>query len=265
MLKKFAPFAGWAVVIGLLAVGVWRLPTTVPDVKPLPEPTVERPLILPATMDAKLGRLSRLSAKSLGVVTWIVPPSVAAQFDTDDQEQTLAFVATCEGDYDLGAVCLWTPKDKPAELYGPVWVRVRAGLGPQPPPGPEPKPLPKPIDPVPVDPFTLSLQSAWAMESLADHAYLPAIISVCTEAATATDDAKLATVKAYLAFVGGRVQSQVGKRLPAIRRVLDDEIERSVTAGQAITDTAPFTPELRSKAKTAFTRSATALSTLGAK
>jgi hypothetical protein len=221
MLKKIFPFAGEAVVLGLLAIGVvgiWFRPTTVPDAKPLPEPTVERPLILPATMDAKLGRLSRLSAKSLGVVTWIVPPSVAAQFDTDEQGSTLSFVATCEGDYDLGAVCLWTPKDKTPELYGPVWVRVRAGLGPQPPPGPEPKPLP----PGPTDPLTDAVKFAWQMEFAPTKAQEAAGFASVYRLGIAS---KALTLGTLYAEMGDKVKAlSLSGKLPNVQKAINDDL-----------------------------------------
>lgn len=120
------------------------------------------------------------------------------------------------------------------------------------------KPRPHPVDPrpAPVDPLVTAIESA---STGVDQATITTLAAICRDAATAADNTQLVTAKAYLAYVGGQVQAKVGTKAQAVRKVLDDEIEKSVTEGRPITDITPMTPELRAKAKDAFTRVATAL------
>jgi hypothetical protein len=85
---------------------------------------------------------------SVGVVTWIIPPS-GDRLDVHAVGDTAILTASTDGEYWIGALTVVGGK-----ATEPEWCRIVCGKGPQPPPvppGPDPKPPVPPTPPAPKD------------------------------------------------------------------------------------------------------------------
>ena len=115
------------------------------DVKPEPIPVTPdsgkpKPLKLPKEIETSVGgKLIKVKAVSVGVVTWIVPPS-GDRLDVHAVGDTAILTASADGEYWIGALTVVGGK-----ATEPEWCRIVCGKGPMPPPVP-PSPTPVPQD-----------------------------------------------------------------------------------------------------------------------
>lgn len=113
---------------------------------PTPNPDKAHPVVLPVEVKADVGRMTKLTGKSLADITWLIPPETVAMVDVHIAGNAVLLTPTKDGTFSIGAVCI---ADK--GISSPVWARIIAGKGPMPPPppppppGPDPKPSPAPI------------------------------------------------------------------------------------------------------------------------
>lgn len=138
------------------------LPLPVDPEKPKPNPL--KPLTLPKEIETSVGgKLVKVKAVSVGVVTWIVPPG--GGLDVHTAGDTAILAALADGEYWLGALTVVGGK-----ATEPEWCRIVCGKGPQPPPGPKP-----PVPPTPKDwPTTApGLRVLIIFEEMERHLYSP--------------------------------------------------------------------------------------------
>ncbi len=88
----------------------------------LPEPSKGEPVILPKSVEVKVGRLVKVYAKSSGPVTWVDYPGIRDKIDVDkDLDKSITFVSLVEGDVWIGAYTFVEGK-----ASQPVWMLVKS-------------------------------------------------------------------------------------------------------------------------------------------
>lgn len=136
------------VLVCILGVMVWsavRPSPLPPGPTPEPVPDAEHPVILPENLELIVGRMFKLQGKSIGDITWIVPPSSDSKIDYHFEGNDVLLTALAVGESEIGG-----STGVKSKATKPVWTKIKMkGVGPIPPipPGPDPPIPPKPPDP----------------------------------------------------------------------------------------------------------------------
>lgn len=253
-------------VTGTLALTVYlNLPSPpAPEpVVPLPEPTPARPVVLPESVLSVPRKLNTITAKSMGPVTWVLPPNLAKALDLRANGNELWWTVADETPAKHYVGYLTVVESKATNVG---WLEITVG---KPPPEPDPvKPDPvKPDPPAPTDEFTKSLLVAWTAEPPDQRKYLPAIKNTFSAAAQVTvNDQNIKTYKQLNdVMFQVRVQATDNKVdvLNNIRGLIEEELTKVFSNSQTgIPIDAQLTDDNRKTIKTQFTRVVKALEAL---
>jgi hypothetical protein len=239
---------GVSILVGLLVLGgitwgVWRYTQKQPVVK------------LPATINVKTGRLTKITADSSGAVKWfscsgdvdLLPVDATSVIFCSDQPGSYTIMAyTASGNVPSNAaVCTVVVGGTPPGPTPP---------GPTP-PGPTP---PGPTPPGPVDPFVVTLTQAFAQDTSVDKAAkLQKLQSLWASAATTTaNDTDITTVSQMVQVLHTAAANLIGTDLMTVRNAIKTELDTKLPTAAST----PIDAATRQLCATQFKRVADALS-----
>lgn len=239
---KYGATALASVLLFFGVLGAWTHFTTPTDPQPEPVPVV---LTVPSEVKFTPGVPVTVTAEAgpavKGAVVWYVPTMCKVWSHTSGT--TLIVSSTRETPFAAAAFTTTA-----TGIAGPFEVKF---VPDKPGPGPGPNP-----PPAPTDPFTLSLQAAFAKESPADKAKLPELASVFSASAKAVMVSTDPTCFAFFQRMHDTADTLVGKGvLPNVRAAITADLDATLPKAT----TAPLDDVAKKACAAEFQKVATAI------